>query len=84
MKNIKLLLVATMVAFLLTGCGISNETAQAIALKALDEGGKILLYDHVLEGDLMGSHIFVGKTANGQVVYIRIRGEKIVKFLREK
>lgn len=84
MRRVRLLLVAMVAMFLLAGCGVKDETAEAIALAALCEGDKIILSEHY-HGPRppFVDHVFVGKTADGQVFYIRIRGEKIVKFLRE-
>lgn len=77
MKRVALFIATAM---LLAGCAVSNETTEAIALKALGDGGKILYSEHTYEPGLAPSlHVFVGKDRDGVLHYIRIDGEKIAK-----
>lgn len=65
---------------LLAGCSISNETAEAVALKELGNGGKLLYIEHAYEKDLSVTlHVFIGKDQDGILHYIRTVGDKVVK-----
>lgn len=70
---------------LLVGCTTttkSDEIAEGLALKSLGMGGYILFSEHNTSASYYGAqrqHVFVGKTGEGELVYIRIEKEEIAK-----
>lgn len=61
----------------------SNELAATMALKTLGNGSKIIFSEHLHTNSCdvaVADHIFIGKTKDAQIFYVRIRGEKVVKL----
>ena len=87
MKRIFLIVVA---AALLAGCANnpkSDAIAEALALQSLGMGGYILFFEHNTPAGHYGAarqHIFFGKTGEGDLVYIRVEEDCIVKRVRIK